>query len=65
MTPDIQVENGGTLFLFRPLTDKAKQWLDENVQAESWQWYGPALVVDHRYAVELALGAQKDGLKLI
>jgi hypothetical protein len=27
---DIQVENHGTIFLFRPLTDAGKEWIDTN-----------------------------------
>lgn len=65
VSADIEVENGGSLFLFRPLTDAGREWLNENVAAESWQWFGGALAVEHRYAGDLAQGAQEAGLRVI
>lgn len=52
---DCLVENHGTIFLFRPQTERARRWLVEHVQADA-QYYGGALVVEHRYAAELAEG---------
>ena len=63
-TPDVLVENVGTVFTFCPLTMKAKTWIDDNVQTESYQSLGNVLVVEHRYAWGLALGMQQDGLVL-
>jgi hypothetical protein len=62
-TPDILVHNEGTLFLFRPLTVRAKSWIDENVQPDA-QCFGAALVVEHRYALRLAQGMKDAGLLL-
>ena len=62
-TPDILVHNEGTLFLFCPLTTRAKNWIDEHVQPDA-QWFGAALVVDHRYALGLAQGMKNAGLRL-
>jgi len=64
MTPDIQVENHGSLSLFRPMTDTGKMWLDENTETEGWQWFGGALAVEPRYAQDLAQGAMSDGLEV-
>ena len=61
---DLQVENHGSIFLFRPLTDEGRVWLDENTETEGWQWLGGALAVEHRYAADLAYGAQADGLEV-
>jgi hypothetical protein len=47
---DVQVENHGTVYTFEPLTDTAREWIEANVQAESWAWIGNKLSVDHRYA---------------
>ena len=49
-TPDVLVANEGTVFVFCPLTAAAKEWIDENVESEAWQWFGNSLVVDHRFA---------------
>ena len=64
VTPDVLVENAGIVFTFCPLTDRAKEWIDQNVETESWQWFGHALVVEHRYAWGLAQGMQDAGLVL-
>ena len=62
--PDVLVANEGTVFLFNPLTAKARQWINEHVQAEDYQWLGTTLVVEHRYAWGLAEGMKDAGLVL-
>ena len=62
-TPDVLVRNEGTLFLFCPLTARAKQWVAERVQTDA-TWFGNALVVEHRYARELGKGMRDAGLNL-
>jgi hypothetical protein len=61
--PDVLVANEGTVFLFNPLTSRAKEWIDDNVQVDA-QWFGTTLVVEHRYAWGLAQGMQDAGLLL-
>jgi hypothetical protein len=61
---DFHVRNGGTVFAFTPLTTAASEWIEENVQAESWQWLGRSLVVDHRYAEPLIRGILDSGLSI-
>ena len=63
VTPDVLVNNVGTLYTFCPLTLRAKEWIDEHVQDDA-QWFGHALIVEHRYAWGLALGMKDDGLVL-
>lgn len=58
---DIEINNEGTIFLFRPLTQVAKDWIEENVQEDA-QWFGGVLVVEHRYASDLAIGMLNAGL---
>ena len=60
--PDVLVYSEGTLFLFCPLTARAKGWIDEHVQ--DGHWFGAALVVEHRYAVDLVQGMKDAGLLL-
>lgn len=62
IAPDVLVRDGGTVFTFCPLTPRAKQWIAENVQSESWQWFGNALVVEHRYVLALVEGMMDEGL---
>jgi hypothetical protein len=61
MNPDISIENHGTIFLFRLNTPAAAEWVSENVQSDA-QFFGDALVVEHRYARELAMAAVADGM---
>jgi hypothetical protein len=63
VTPDVLVNNVGTLYTFCPLTLRAKEWIDEHVQDDA-QWFGYALIVEHRYAWGLAQGMKDDGLVL-
>lgn len=61
---DVSVSNHGTLFLFTPISERAKKWVEENVPLESWQWLGNGFSVEHRYAGNLAEGMKRDGLIL-
>ena len=58
---DIKVENHGSIFLFQPLTDSARNWIEEHVGEDAQFWSG-ALVCEPRYASDLADGMMSDGL---
>ena len=60
---DFTVENHGSIFLVRPLTDEVKGWLNEHV-AEDAQWFGGALAVEHRYVSDLVQGLLNEGFAL-
>jgi hypothetical protein len=62
--PDVRVSNLGTIFLFTPLTEEGKAWMDENVEDDAHQYFGPSLVVEHRFARDLADGMVNDGLQV-
>jgi hypothetical protein len=62
-TPDVLVANEGTVFLFNPLTARARRWMQDNVHPDS-HWFGTTLVVEHRYAWGLAEGMKDAGLVL-
>jgi hypothetical protein len=61
--PDVSVENHVNIFAFQPLTERGREWIDDNVQ-DGAIWFGGALMVEHRYAGELANGMVNDGLIL-
>ena len=61
--PDVLVHNEGTVFLFHPLSAQATTWMDEHVQPDAL-WLGSALVVEYRYALDLAKGMKDSGLLL-
>lgn len=57
---DFHVINHGSLWTVRPVTDAAREWLDENVSGET-SWLGPVLCVEHRYIEALAMGWREEG----
>lgn len=59
---DVIVHNGGSIFMFQPLTQRAKDWVIENVGLESWQWLGNSFVAEHRFACDLVDGMQAASL---
>jgi hypothetical protein len=61
--PDVLVHNEGTIYLFCPLTNHAKTWIEEHVQPGA-RWFGNTLVVEHRFAWGLAQGMKDAGLVL-
>jgi hypothetical protein len=62
---DVLVENHGTIFMFRVLTDTAQEWVDKHVQTEDYQWTDNGFAVEHRYAEPLAVGMLEAGLVVV
>jgi di/tricarboxylate transporter len=58
---DIWILPQGTLTLVRPLTQRASEWIGQNLQEHS-QWFGPALLIEHHYVAKLLNGMIADGL---
>ena len=58
---DIVIENHGSIFIFRPVTRRARTWVNENVSDDRQEFAG-GIVVEHRYIAQLADGAAADGL---
>ena len=63
-TSDVIVENHGSLFVIQPLTAAGREWIEENVQSEPYQWLGGGLCVEHRFAAGLVNGMIDAGLKV-
>ena len=61
---DVHVSGGGTVYLVHPLTQAAKDWIQEHVgqPGEDVSYLGDALAVEHRYVGDLVAGMQADGL---
>lgn len=57
---DIKIRDEGSIVLFDPQTDAAREWIKDNVPEP--MYFGKALVVEHRYADDLAQGMISDGL---
>ena len=56
----IVIREGSSLYLFRPQSEDAREWLAEHVQDGTW--FGDSLAVEHRYGRDLADGMRADGL---
>lgn len=51
---DITYRDEGTVILFTIQNASTKQWVDDNLDLESWQWLGPnSFAVDRRPAIQL------------
>ena len=51
-----------TVYSLEPITESAKSWIADNVQAEPWQWLGGTLVVEHNYVDDITAGMIEDGI---
>jgi hypothetical protein len=60
--PDVLVHGGGSVFHVEPVSLAAREWVDENVPLEAWQWLGSGFGVEHRYIGDLVDGMRGDGL---
>ena len=61
---DFRTADHGSVILIWPVSDAAHQWVEENVIAEPWQWFGGALGVDHRCALDLIDGIVAAGFEI-
>lgn len=66
-TPEVDfiVENHSSIFLLRPDTAAALQWVEENIGWENgYQPYWPTVVVEHRYIGDIITGIKNEGLEV-
>jgi hypothetical protein len=61
-SPDILVENHGSIFLLRPVTSSGQSWLQDHVVGEETQIFGNAVVCEPRYVRDIVFGARGEGL---
>lgn len=58
---DVSLRNEGSIILFTPLTEGARDWISENIPEDA-TWWSTSLVVDHRYAGQIIEGMEAAGL---
>jgi hypothetical protein len=58
---DLHVEDHGSVWLLRPLTEGAQAWIGENLPEDRQEFAG-AVVVEARYVIDIIIGMVKDGL---
>jgi hypothetical protein len=61
---DFSISDQGSIFLIRPLNEAARQWLQENVVSEPWQWVQGALCVETRFACYLVVELEEGGFEI-
>jgi len=61
---DFSISDQGSIFLIRPLNEAARQWLQENVVSEPWQWVEGALCVETRFARDLVVEIEEAGFEI-
>jgi hypothetical protein len=59
---DIQIQDDGTIILFTPMSPEGKEWVEENLSLESWQWMGRSFAVEDQYADAVINSMTEDGL---
>ncbi len=62
MSADFTLEDHGSIALLRPNTTIAASWLEDNIYAEPWQWFGQALSMEPRLAPAIVEGIMAEGL---
>jgi hypothetical protein len=62
ITADFRINDQGSLVGFTPLSGAAQVFLEDQVEAESWQFLGSTLWVDHRMATGLIEALDVNGL---
>ena len=60
---DVAIAPEGTLSLFYLLSPAAEEWVEFNVCGDR-RFFAGALVVEHRFADDLARGMSNDGLRV-
>jgi predicted thioesterase len=63
-SPDFSIEGEGrfcTVYLLRPLTPAAFEWIEEHIPEDA-QRLGSAVAVEHRFVAGVVEGIQNDGL---
>lgn len=56
---DVEIENHGSIWIFRPKTDQGRDWLVENTEGI---WWGGGLAIEPRWAQGLCDGMEWEGV---
>ena len=58
---DVKVEDHGSVILLTPLTAEAREWFEQNIHSEGWQWFGGSLAAEPRYVADVVEGLNNAG----
>jgi len=59
---DFRLTYHGTITTITPLSDACREWLEENLEIEPWQRFGPSIAIEPRYVEYLAQAMIEEGL---
>src|SRR5438874_9978001 len=59
---DFRITYHGTITTITPLSDACREWLEENVEIDTWQRFGNSIAIEPRYVQQLAEAMIGDGL---
>jgi hypothetical protein len=59
---DFRVTYHGTITTITPLSDVCREWVEDNVDIEPWQRFGPSIAIEPRYVEQLAEAMIGEGL---
>ena len=59
---DVRVRNEGNIWMVEPVSKEAKDWVNQNVNLEGWQWLGRSFAVDQHMIEDLMNGMEHEGL---
>ena len=60
---DLFIEGGGSVYLLRPVSAAGSVWIATHIPFDA-QWFGGAVVVEHRYIRDIVAGSLSDGLRV-
>jgi hypothetical protein len=60
---DLSIQNEGSIFLLRGLTEAGKAWIAEHIPDDA-PTFGAAVVIEHHFIGDIAQGAVNDGLEV-
>lgn len=60
---DFTLRDEGTIFLLSPASASGWEWVEQFIPSNA-QWWGVAVVVEHRYIEDIKAGIKRDGLTL-
>lgn len=58
---DAELENHGSIFLLRPVSEHGRDWIRDNIGDEA-QYFGRAVVIEPRYVESIVHGIREAGL---
>jgi hypothetical protein len=64
MEVDFTVENHGSIWMFTPLTERARNFTATDLNVEGWQWMGNSFGVDHSVAPQLVSALIDEGFEV-